>query len=108
MSTNIENPYREGSTYHKLFSILQRSPATRQKLVDFARKNIRLRRTAAEAAVGVVLSPREKSKRGDCRGNLSAAGHVYFVAKKETQKGSLYEAKPRKKAMKPRRQTAAA
>lgn len=105
----LENPYRDGSTYNKLFGVIQRSPATRQKLVDFARKTIRLRKSAAKAAVDVVLSPRKKSTRGDCRGNLSAAGHLYFVDKSETKKGNVvYKAEVRPRKMQPRRQTVTA
>ena len=36
--------------------------------------------TACSSSVGVILSPRETSK-GDCRGNASAKGHLYFFAK---------------------------
>ena len=35
----------------------------------------------ASADVGVVISPTESSTRGDCRGNFSAQGHKYFIAR---------------------------
>jgi len=35
---------------------------------------------ACSASVGVILSPREASK-GDCRGNGSAKGHLYYFGK---------------------------
>lgn len=105
----VENPYRDGSTYNKLFSRLQRLPVTREKLVVFARKNLRLRKSAAEASTAVVLSPRKKSKRGDCRGNISAAGHLYYIEKSENRKGDVvYAAHGRSKKMKPRERTIAA
>lgn len=104
----LENPYREGSDYHKLFAQLRRHPTTREKLVEFARKKMRKRKSAAEASVAVVLSPRKSSKRGDPRGNLSAAGHVYFVEKTENKKGeTVYSAKARSRKLKPRRKVAA-
>jgi hypothetical protein len=36
--------------------------------------------SACASSVGVILSPRETSK-GDCRGNSSAKGHLYYFAK---------------------------
>lgn len=41
--------------------------------------------TACTSSVGVILSPREESK-GDCRGNASAKGHLYFFAKLKRKK----------------------
>jgi hypothetical protein len=82
-----ENPYREGTTYYKLFEQLHhQETVTRDNLIGYARKRLRLRKSAANASVSVVLSPRDKSRRGDRRGNLSAAGHLYFVHKAVSRK----------------------
>ena len=59
---------------------------TRDQLVNFA-KTLKdkdgdlLTETAVEASVTVILSPRLESERGDCRGNMSAPGHLYFADK---------------------------
>lgn len=59
---------------------------TRDQLVNFA-KTLKdkdgdlLTETAIEASVTVILSPRLESERGDCRGNMSAPGHLYFADK---------------------------
>lgn len=83
-----KNPYREGGNYHKLFAFIQSNNriVTRPQMVAFAMtllddKGVALTEQAAEASVTVVMSPRKESKRGDCRGNLSAQGHVYYMEK---------------------------
>ena len=77
-----KNPYREGSNYFGLFAFIQKAPKfTREALVKFARQSLKLSEGAAEASVTVILSPRAESTRGDCRGNISSAGHLYFIEK---------------------------
>lgn len=90
MST-INNPYREGSQYHKLFakavSLNRENPKgfKKESLVNFAQKELKLSEKAALASVGVILSPRLTSIRtGDCRGNFSAMGHLYYIEVNET------------------------
>ena len=76
----MKNPYKRGN-YAKLFEFWQsncRGIATRQQLVAYGIK-IGMSETAAAASVTVILSPRETDGRGDCRGNYSAQGHVYFA-----------------------------
>lgn len=80
-SKRHENPYRAGD-YNKAFEYLQKKQIVtiaefRKYIVDTLGKT----ETAAKAMVTVILSPRKSSKRGDCRGNLSSAGHLYFMAK---------------------------
>jgi hypothetical protein len=99
----MKNPYREGSNYFRLFDFMQKAGSfVRSAAVKFARSNLKLGEDASEAAVTVVMSPRAESKRGDCRGNISAKGWFYYVAKlsratvkgvKEEQKYRLLERK---------------
>lgn len=74
MSKTRSNPYRDGSAYSKVFDALRKAGikgASRKELL----------KNHAPADVTVVLSPRaEGDSRGDCRGNMSAAGHQYFVS----------------------------
>lgn len=75
-----KNPYVRGN-YQKLFAFWQsekRGIATRQEMVAYG-QSIGMSESEAEASVTVILSPRESSERGDCRGNLSAQGQVYFA-----------------------------
>lgn len=53
---------------------------TKSELVNRMMKRTGKDEKACLASVGVILSPRETSK-GDCRGNASAKGHLYFFAK---------------------------
>lgn len=79
MSTN-RSPYKRGN-YAKLFAYWQsekKGIATRQELVAYGQK-IGMSESEANASVTVILSPRETDGRGDCRGNLSAQGHLYFA-----------------------------
>lgn len=83
-----KNPYREGGNYNKLFAKIQSSNriVTRPQMVAFAMtllddKGVPLTEKAANFSVTVIMSPRKESKRGDCRGNLSAQGHVYYMEK---------------------------
>ena len=54
--------------------------ATKPELVSRMQKRTSKPEAACSASVGVILSPRETSK-GDCRGNTSAKGHLYYFAK---------------------------
>jgi hypothetical protein len=53
---------------------------TKSELVQRMQKRTGKSETACSASVGVILSPRETSK-GDCRGNASAKGHLYYFDK---------------------------
>jgi len=78
---NHANPYRSG-LYQGIFGHLkQKQVVTRQELVDFTMKTLGKSEAAANAAVTVILSPRKASKIGDCRGNISSNGHLYYMAK---------------------------
>ena len=77
-----ENPYREGSAYHKVFKDLQDAGSngvTRNELLTKGHKT---------SDVTVVLSPRAEgtsTRNGDCRGNISAKGHLYYMEKNKRQ-----------------------
>ena len=69
-----KNPYRKGGKYHELFAYwMKKQYVTRSELTAQAEKI-----GATTAAVGVILSPTASSERGDCRGNMSAKGEVYY------------------------------
>lgn len=83
-----KNPYVRGN-YQKLFAFWQsekRGIITRQQMVEFG-QSIGMSESEAEASATVILSPREASERGDCRGNYSAQGHVYFAEPCAKEKG---------------------
>ena len=84
------NPYNVKSQYyHALFAFIKKSQVvTRKACIEFAMNELKMGEGAAKAAVGVVLSPRSSDQcRGDCRGNASAAGHLYFMEKLNKKKG---------------------
>ena len=77
MSKN-KNPYRDGSAYNAIFAYWKRKQVvTEQELVEqgFKLNDVR-----------VVLSPRESSTRGDCRGNASSQGHLYYAEQLKRRK----------------------
>ena len=84
MSKKHDNPYSEGSNYHGLFGTWRKKQVvTRQELMAVA-TDLKMGDKAAKATVTVLLSPRhpDKVRKGaDCRGNASAAGHLYFAEK---------------------------
>lgn len=78
MSAKHENPYREGQ-YHETFGfIMKKQYVTREDVLKFTVEKFG---KAKPADVTVLLSPRKSSTRGDCRGNISAQGHLYFMEK---------------------------
>ncbi len=73
------NPYREGCQYHATFGYMQKKQVfTRAEVLAFTAEKFGKEKPAD---VTVLFSPRKESKRGDCRGNISAQGHLYFVGK---------------------------
>ena len=118
MSSKHSNPYNEESNYGKLFAFWRgKQVATRDELLAEAVKlgisndvahGATSGISAAEATVTVLLSPRaEDAVRpgADCRGNASAAGHLYYAEKLE---GRKYRLRWRSKAMEPRSRSAKA
>ena len=116
MSSKHSNPYDEGRHYGKLFAFWRgKQVVTRDELLAEAVKlgisndvahGATSGISAAEATVTVLLSPRaEDAVRAgaDCRGNASAAGHLYYAEKLE---GRKYRLRWRTKAMEPRSRSA--
>lgn len=118
MSSKHANPYDEGRHYGKLFAFLRgKQVVTRDELVaEAVRLGISNEPTKgstsgispAQATVTVLLSPRHESavrKGADCRGNASAAGHLYYMEKLE---GKRYRLRWREKEMQPKTRDAKA
>jgi hypothetical protein len=102
MSKKRSNPYRDGTAYAAVFAALSKAG---QKGVT--RKD--LLKNHAPADVTVVLSPRaEGESRGDCRGNMSAQGHVYFVGTRTKDGEKRFNLRWRKVELEPRKRQAKA
>lgn len=96
MSKKNANPYRDGSAYSKIFDNLRKANqagVTRAGLLEAG---------YSVSDITVILSPREEGKcRGDCRGNMSAAGHLYFVTSKVKDGEKRFVLRWRKKDLEP-------
>jgi hypothetical protein len=107
MSTKRENPYKRGEYKDGFSFIRSKRIVTIADVVDFFRKKKTL--AAARASATVLLSPRaEGTTRGDCRGNMSAQGHLYYMSplarktdKDDNKEPQRFELKWREKAMEP-------
>ena len=106
-----QNPYREGTKYHRIFADFSKrargvASVTRQTLIDneIAAGSSK---AAATSAVGVVLSPVKESE-GDCRGNMSAMGHLYYGERKpskENKRTLRYSLRWRETPLEPHRRS---
>jgi hypothetical protein len=76
-----ENPYREGDSRVIFDYMMTKQSFTRKELVEYVMKELGKSETAAKAQVQTLISPRKKSARGDCRGQVSAQGHIYYIEK---------------------------
>jgi hypothetical protein len=76
-----ENPYKRGNYLQIMAFIMGKGimPFTRSEVMAYAKNELGMYEDNAKASVTVVMSPRESSERGDCRGNFSAMGHIYFL-----------------------------
>lgn len=111
-STKHENPYKRGMYFalfafvmeqvHKVGAIMRPRPITRQEFLDFA-KSLGMSESGANASVTVILSPTESSDRGDCRGNMSAFGHLYYFKRSKKDGVTYYELRWRNPVMEPHR-----
>jgi hypothetical protein len=93
-SKSSKNPYTRGN-YCDMFNFIRKTQGrnggvTRKAIESFAagmvtsygkNKGNHLSAGAVNATIAVILSPRQEDGRGDCRGNYSAKGHVYYVTK---------------------------
>ena len=78
MSEKHENPYQRGD-YRVIFAGIKKAQITTRSAVVLAGVKVGKTEQAANGTANVLLSPREKSERGDCRGNISAMGHLYYI-----------------------------
>jgi len=88
MSKKNTNPYNERSNYGKLFAFWKKKQVvTRSQLMEEG-KRLKMEESAANASVTVVISPRKSDEvcLGDCRGNYSARGHLYYADKLKSKK----------------------
>jgi hypothetical protein len=107
MSKKNENPYNVKSNYGKLFGAWKsKQVTTRSAMMVFAVNKLGMNIPAAQATVTVLLSPRKSDDicRGDCRGNMSAKGHLYFadVLKRKTGEEKRFRLRYRAVALAPR------
>jgi hypothetical protein len=73
------NPYRITSAYHNVFNALREASKGGITSKGITRSELSAM-GFTPSDITVVLSPRQEGEsRGDCRGNMSAQGHVYFV-----------------------------
>ena len=71
------NHYLRGN-YNLIYAFIQSFKGesfTKAQVMDHAMNVLNMHEAGAKASVGVVLSPRESSERGDCRGKIGRA-HV--------------------------------
>jgi len=80
MSEKHENPYKRGD-YRSIFAVIKKAQIVTRSAVVLAGGIQGKTEEAAGFTATVLLSPREKSNRGDCRGSISAMGHLYFMEK---------------------------
>lgn len=83
MASKNSNPYREESSYAKIFDYIRhKQVVTRQELLD---------QGFPVADITVIMSPRAEgasSREGDPRGSLSAHGHLYYMEKLQKEDGA--------------------
>ena len=107
-----KNPYSATSNYGKLFAFMQKvrvfakvdmiAQAVKIGISNVVKKGKNV--SPAEATVTVMLSPRDEklaTLRGDCRGNMSARGEVYFneLLKRKTGEKQRYRLRWRPTAL---------
>ena len=82
-NAKLVNPYRAKTSYRAIFAAF--CSAGKNGLSKEA-----LLKRFAKADVGVIISPRKEGEsRGDCRGNFSAKGHLYYRATHKNSKGEV-------------------
>lgn len=76
-----KNWYRRG-LFHDVFGFMKTKQVfTRAELMEYTENVLGKTKAEASAVVTILLSPRLTSTRGDCRGNVAAQGHLYYVEK---------------------------
>jgi len=87
MSKGHKNPYRDGSNYAKAFAYWQKIQVVTRSVMEAFFGKLGLKTDAQKASSTVLLSPRKADGRGDCRGNFSAHGEVYYAEPLKHVKG---------------------
>ena len=112
MSEIRTNPHRSESKIGKMFDYMQTKGTFNIEDLRQHGKELGFAETEISAILNALMSPRLTSERGDCRGNIAIAGHLYFLAKqpkKEVdgvkQKHCSFEFNWREVALEPRRQS---
>lgn len=96
-----ENPYGLGTLYHLIFALLTGPRRlTRDELTLLTAGAAGEAIGKARHSVWVVISPNREDGPGDCRGNASSQGHLYYV--EEDADGRL-QAHSRVTPLEPRR-----
>lgn len=76
-----ENPYREGQ-YREIFDEMRkRQVFSKAELIQYVVMDLGLTYERAKYSVTILMSPRKISRIGDCRGSISACGHLYYMEK---------------------------
>jgi len=80
MSEKHENPYQRGD-YREIFGVMKKLQVFAASTIRAAGRKLGKTAKAAIHTATVLMSPRETSERGDCRGSFSAMGHLYYMEK---------------------------
>lgn len=76
-----DNPYRDG-LYRQIFAFMREKRVfTRADLMRYTCGELGKEVNEANYAVTILMSPRKSSRIGDCRGNVAANGHLYYLDK---------------------------
>lgn len=105
MSKKVKLDGRADSAYGKVTAWMRKVQIFTKAQVVEQFKALGKSDSAALASAVVMLSPRETSKRGDCRGNMSNPwGHLAYVEKLHKGKGEeqKFRFRNRKEALEPR------
>lgn len=106
MSNKHKNPYR--GNYGRIFGYWKtKQVVTEREMNEFAVKELGMEEKAAKASVTVIMSPRKSNEecRGDCRGNMSAKGHLYYgdILKHEKGEEKRFRLRYRETPLEPRK-----
>lgn len=75
------NPFRQGD-YGDIFEFWQKQRVcTKSELIQYGVEKIGLSSAQSYFNVTAIISPRNASDRGDCRGSVNVPGHLYYAEK---------------------------
>lgn len=83
MGAKNENPYPRDGAAKKLFAFIKKSQVvTRKQVLEHAMSELGMNERQAMGQMACVLSPRDADQcKGECRGNVSSYGHLYYIEK---------------------------